>query len=386
MSAVARVRIAALGVCAAAFCSAGVSSCGATGGSSVTASGTTLSVYVSVPAGGGDTAAKDVLDAEQLAFQQQGSATIGKFRLKLVKVQKGELSENARTAIQDTGAVAYIGELAPGDSAQSVGITNAQDLLQVSPTDTALELTQSTPAISNTPNRYYESLKTYGRTFARVVPSTALEAKAQVQEMKTLGVSKLFVAGDGSPYGLALTSAIRTAAAQSAISVSGGAAGADGMFYAGRSATAAAPAIAHAQASDPSLKVFVPSALDTQAFAAAASGSVFASAPGFMPKDLSTQAQQFVSQFKSSYGHEPATQAIFGYEAMSAVLAVLREAGSSANDRATVVKDFFAIRNRASALGTYSISSDGDTSLGSFVFSRLRAHALSAFKSVQVQG
>jgi branched-chain amino acid transport system substrate-binding protein len=386
MSAVARVRIAALGVCAAAFCSAGVSSCGATGGSSVTASGTTLSVYVSVPQGGGDPAAQDVLDAEQLSFQQQGSAAIGKYRLKLVKVQKGELSENARAAIQDTGAVAYLGELAPANSAQSVGITNAQDLLQVSPTDTALELTQPTPALSNTPNRYYESLKTYGRTFARVVPSTALEAKAQAQEMKALGVSKLFVSGDGSPYALALDTAIRAAAAQNAISVVGSATGADGMFYAGLAAPTAAQAIARAQSANSSLKVFVPSALDTQAFGTAASGSVFASAPGFMPKDLSGQAQQFVLQFKTTYGHAPATQAIFGYEAMSAVLAVLREAGSSVNDRATVVRDFFAIRNRSSVLGTYSINANGDTNLGSFVFSRLRDHALAPFKSVQVQG
>ncbi len=147
----ARVRVAALGVCAAAFCSAGVSSCGSTGNSSVTASGTTLSIYLSVPPGGG-AQAQDVIDAEQLAFQQTpGASAIGKYQVRLVKVSGAELSDNARTAIQNTGAVAYLGETDPGTSAQSLGITNAQDLLQVTPTDTALELTQSTPAISNTP-------------------------------------------------------------------------------------------------------------------------------------------------------------------------------------------------------------------------------------------
>jgi branched-chain amino acid transport system substrate-binding protein len=386
MPAVARVRVAALGVCAAAFCSAGVSSCGSTGGSSVTASGSTLSIYVSVPPGGGGPVAQDVIDAEQLAFQQQGSAAIGKFRIKLVKVQKPELSDNARTAIQDTSAVAYLGEIVPGDSAQSIGITNAQDLLEVSPTDNALELTQTTAAIPNTPKRYYESLKTYGRTFTRVVPSSGAEAKADVQAMKSLGVTRLYLTGDGSPYGVALETAVRTAAQAQGLSVGAGAAGADAMFYAGSSAVAAGPSISRAQATSAHLKIFAPSALAFAGTLPPLSGSVYVSAPGFLPKELSPSAKQFVSQFKSSFGHDPAPQAIFGYEAMSAVIAVLREAGTSANDRATVVKDFLALHNRSSVLGTYSINSNGDTSLTAFVLNRVRGGALVPFKSVQLQG
>ena len=53
-------------------------------------------------------------------------------------------------------------------------------------------------------------------------------------------------------------------------------------------------------------------------------------------------------------------QAIFGYEAMSAVLAVLKQAGTGAGSRATVVSDFRTLHDRQSVLGTYSISS-GDT-------------------------
>jgi hypothetical protein len=71
---------------------------------------------------------------------------------------------------------------------------------------------------------------------------------------------------------------------------------------------------------------------------------------------------------------------------MNAVLAVLHEAGSSANDRSTVVHDFFAIKTRTSPLGTYSINSDGDTNLGPFVFSHVKAGKLVPFKFLQVQG
>ncbi len=51
-----------------------------------------------------------------------------------------------------------------------------------------------------------------------------------------------------------------------------------------------------------------------------------------------------------------------------------------------MIKDFFAIKNRSSALGTYSISSTGDTSIEPFVFSRLKAGQLTPFTSIQPQG
>ena len=76
-------------------------------------------------------------------------------------------------------------------------------------------------------------------------------------------------------------------------------------------------------------------------------------------------------------------QAIFGYEAMSAVLAVLREAGTAANNRPTVVHDFLSLKDRRRCSGTYSINSDGDTSLAPFVFSRLAHGSLVPFAQVQ---
>jgi branched-chain amino acid transport system substrate-binding protein len=55
--------------------------------------------------------------------------------------------------------------------------------------------------------------------------------------------------------------------------------------------------------------------------------------------------------------------AIYGYETMSLALDVLKRAGAQANDRAAVVKELFATKNRKSVLGTYSIDANGDTSL-----------------------
>jgi branched-chain amino acid transport system substrate-binding protein len=385
-------------VCAFAALTLGVGSCSTSGSSTVTASGTTLTIYASAPAG--SPASPDILAAERLAFRQfqRGGSRIGKFEIKFAVAGSPKISDNARTAIEDSGAIAYIGELTPGASADSMGITNAEDVLQVSPADTALELTQKTAAVPAAPDSYYEAQKTYGSTFARVVPTSAQEAKAQVQEMSALGVRKLYVTDDGSAYGAAVALAVKQDAGSAFSAVPGPpdaarfqSAGADALFFgasAGSSAIVARLFGAVSKASG-GVKLFAPSALDEPSFASSfgqAKLNLYVSAPGFLPADLPAQGQAFVSAFKSAYGHIPAPAAIFGYEAVDAVLAVLREAGSSANNRSTVVRDFFGIRNRSSALGTYSISSTGDISLAPFVFSRLRGGKLVPFRPVQAQG
>jgi len=382
----ARVVTAGAGVVLAAT----IAGCAAASSASVTVSGKSLVIYASAPAGAAsDPTLQDVLDAESLAFQQkQGEVTA--YHVAFHTIESAKLSNNARTAIEDKSTIAYLGEIQPGASADSLGITNALDVLQVSPTDTALELTVSTSAISNTPGRYYESLSTYGRTFARVVPNTELEAKAQVQEMQSLGVSKLYVTDDGSPYGTSIALAVRNAAAP-AITVVSSESGADAVFDGASSASAAIRTFNTAAQSDPAVKLFGPSALDDGTLVAGLAPStrnVYISTPGFLPADLGTTGRTFVSNFTAMYGHAPAPEAIFGYEALAAVMDVLREAGTGAGNRATVVRDFFGIRDRSSVLGTgtYSINANGDTSLAAFVFSRLRGGKLVPFKFVQPQG
>jgi branched-chain amino acid transport system substrate-binding protein len=353
------------------------------GSSAVTVAGKTLTIYLSNAPTTQPQVARDVLAAEQLAFKQ-GPSSVGGFSLQL-KTVRGQISDQARTVIQDKTAIAYLGEIVPHSSYASLGITNALDLLQVSPTDTALELTQASPVVPNSPDTYYESKGTYGQTFARVVPTSAVEAKAQVQEMRSLGVTKLYVTDDGSPYGATIASAVKHDAT-GGITVSGSLTGADGAFYGGVSPVAAAHFFQSASSSNPSIKLFAPSALDDPTIAGGLSGAgrLYVSAPGFLKQNLTPAGSTFVSQFTTTYGRAPVPQAIFGYEAMSAVLAVLREAGTAANNRSTVVHDFLSLKNRQSVLGTYSMNSSGDTSLTSFVFSRLQHGKLVPF--VQVQG
>jgi branched-chain amino acid transport system substrate-binding protein len=381
-----RMLVSRRAACAWALLALGVAGCtsNGSGSSAVTVSGNTLTIYLSNAPTSQPAVARDVLAAEQLAFKQS-SPHVGNFTLQMQTLRGKQISDQARTVIQDKTAIAYLGEIVPHSSFASFGITNALDILQVSPTDTALELTQATPAVPGAPDKYYQSSSTYGQTFVRVVPTSALEAKAQVQEMRTLGVTKLYVADDGGPYGAAMANALKHDAAGT-ISVVGSLSAADGAFYGTTSVSAAARFFNKAAQSSPTMKLFGPSAIDDSALPAGlppATRNVFISAPGFLTQDLTPAGSTFVSQFKTTYGHAPVPQAIFGYEAMSAVLAVLREAGAQANNRSTVVKDFLSIKNRQSVLGTYSMNSNGDTSIAPFVFSRIRGGRLVPFAQVQ---
>ncbi len=365
---------------------ASVAGCGAAGSSSnVTVTGRTLTIYAGQPPGGGGQTAQDVIDAERLALSQAGGK-VGSFAVHMVVLNGRKISDNARQAIQDTSSIAYLGEVDAGTSADSIGITNSQDLLAVSPTDTAIALTQSTSAVPNSPTLYYESLKTYNRTFARVVPNAQIEAKALVAEIGARGVRRLDVAVDGTDYGRALAAAVAADAASASITIQHSSSGADGVLYAGTSASAAAQLFNNA---GPSVRLFAPDALGLDSgFASAlsptAAKQVEVCVPGFMRTGLTpTAVQQFAAPFRSAYGHAPSTQAIFGYEAMSAVLATLQRAGSAANNRGTVVRDFFGLKNRNSVVGTYSINVAGDTSIGPFVFSRVKSGRLVPFKAVQ---
>src|SRR5437016_1754587 len=107
-------RAALVGVLAAALTTMGVSRCGGSGGTTVTVSGKSLMIYASAPQNLATPVAGDVLDAERLALSQLGSKVSG-FTIRFAALD-AKPSANARTAIQDTSTIAYLGELDPGIS------------------------------------------------------------------------------------------------------------------------------------------------------------------------------------------------------------------------------------------------------------------------------
>jgi branched-chain amino acid transport system substrate-binding protein len=362
---------------AAAFCAA-VAACALAGCSTqtntaVTVSGKTLTIYLSRPPGAaGGQAATDVLDAERLAARQSPD-TAGKFKLEFAELGRRELTANARTAVQNTSAIAYLGEIDPGTSQLTVPITNELGLLEISPTDTAVYLTQATAAVSDSPGTFYPSSSSYHKTFARVVPTTAAEAQALISELRKLGLTRLYVGDDGSSYGASIALEMRSDASVAGLVAVSSPAAADAIFYGAVPGATATAALDRFATQAPGVKLFAPSALYDDTFvaglSAAAQANLLVSSPGFMASGLTPSGRQFESAFTAAYGRAPAPEAIFGYEAVSALVAVLGQEGASAGNRADVVSAFRTLKNRSSVLGTYSIVG-GDTTIAPFVIAR----------------
>jgi branched-chain amino acid transport system substrate-binding protein len=334
--------------------------------------GDALTIYTTQPPGAPTAVDTDVLDAEKLALHQVGSKS-GKYTLRLKVLHDSTVSADARTAISDNTAIAYLGEIAPGTSGVSVQITNQLGLLQISPIDTAIYLTQPTAAVPGSPTHWYPDHKNFGLTFTRMVPNSSKEARAIVGEMKTLGLTKLYVSSDSSSYGKSVALEVRQDAPSSGLSIVTSSTGADAVFYAGAPDQAATKAVDAAAAASPTAKLFVPSAFYdnawVQGLSATAQQRLYVSSPGFMPGSYRGTGPAFVSAFQQAYGHRPQPQAVFGYAAVQALLAGLKSAGGNAGSRADVTVDVLGLKKQSSALGTYSFDA-GDTNIAPFIFAR----------------
>ena len=399
---------------AAALLAAALAGCAAATNTGVTVTGSTLTVYASQPVGGvGTQEAQDLIAGERLALSQAGGQ-VGRFAVKLKVLGSAKLSDDARTALLDQSAVAYVGDVVPGTSSQSLGITNGpsnQPLLQLSPTDNAVELTQPSPVVANSPTKYYEALSTNKRTFGRVVPVDTHDATALAGWLSTSRVKKLFVATDGNSgvegdYGRAIAYAVAQAAQQRGIAVQQGlgrptvqqvtASGADALFMGTNAQSAAADLFNAVAAVRPRLALYGSAALAYDTFAAglipAAQANFLAVRPGFLNnRALTAAGVKFVADFKAATGRDPGPgggDAIFGYEAMALVLDVLRRAGANAANHAALIADFHATNGRASVLGTYSIDGDGDTSLkpAPIILEHVVLGRLAPFKALPAQG
>jgi branched-chain amino acid transport system substrate-binding protein len=301
-----------------------------------------------------------------------------------------QISQNVRRAVQDPGAIAYLGELDVGSSAISIPISNENGLLQVSPLDTAMGYTVRSLAIAGSPERYYPKLPTVGRTFARLVPSDRVQAAALLRYLTREGVRRLALLDDEDAIQLALLDAVRAGARSHGIAVVAGqeldgtahdyrqlvgtllATRPDAVLYAGGSlAGSTARLWRQLAAADPGLKLFAPGSLGESPFLAAigtaAAAATYVTRPVLALGAYPPASRHVARAFTARFGRPAEPEALYGYEAMTATLAAIQHAalaaGSRPLTRAEVVRAFFASRRRASVLGTYTVRADGDSSL-----------------------
>ena len=119
------------------------------------------------------------------------------------------VARNARTAVRDDDAVAYIGELDEG-SPHSIPFTNEGGVAQIGIADTAVGLTTDEAGANPAePVVYRASGK---RTFVRLVPRDTIQAAALVSIAIQSGCTSLAIANDGTRFGSGLEQGLESAA------------------------------------------------------------------------------------------------------------------------------------------------------------------------------
>ena len=401
-----------LGAVALLISACGSSSSSSSGGGSCV-SGNTLQIYSSLPFDPTDKPqSQDVVDGEKLALQAAGNK-VGKYTIKYTslddatpaegKWEAGQVSSNARTAAQNSNTILYLGEFNSGATAVSLPILNRSGILQISPSNTAVGLTKKS-ADPAEPAKYYPTGK---RTYGRVVPADNIQSAAQVSYMKSLGVKKLYVLDDKEVYGKGVGDGVAADAKKAGIQVLGDegidpkaanyrslaqkmkSAGADAFFFGGITANNAVQLWGDVFAANPNIKGFGPDGVAETSFSskipAATMPDTYITNPTLPPNLYPPSAQKFFTDFKTTYGHDPEPYAIYGYEAMNAALQAIKNAGDKGNCRENVIKGFFAIKNKQSVLGTYSIDADGDTTITDYGGNTIKNGKLTFDKVIKAQ-
>jgi len=319
--------------------------CGIAGSAKIEAP---VAVYVSLPlTGPRGPDGIDAADGARLALEQaQGKAGSIQVRARFLDDAKGKawdpvaVGANARQAIQDSSATAYIGELDSEPTRASVPITNQAGMVQVSPGAGAVDLTAPAAGYPDSPDRYRPSGST---NFARTVPSDDVVVDAAASWASELGATQAAATSDGSPFQNLAAAEFKSSAAENGMQVMPGRPRAEVAVATNTGKTAV-------YQPEPQRLAIYGTAPQTLELSAELDGK---SLPGKL---------QFQSQFSRRYRRAPGSYAAYGYEAMELVLHAIRGAGTGASSfRDKVRNSVFGSQRDGTVLGSYSITSEGDT-------------------------
>jgi branched-chain amino acid transport system substrate-binding protein len=353
-----------------------------------------VTIYSSAPVSGLlGPKARDTVRAERLALAEDHGRA-GRLHVRFVSLDSTVADTgrwgpevvlaNAKRAAEDATAVAYLGEFDSGASAVSVPYLNPQGLLTVSPGDTLAGLTRPGVATRGEPDKYYP---THRFTFARTVPDDDVQATAMLDWMRAAGVRSVYLLDDQTGYGRGFATRLERLATLAGLTVVDHRGidrtradplklaadltdaerrhGADAVLYAGVLAPEVAPILDALVAANPGVELYVPGALAVTRFVARLAPDTQAALRvtdvALPVRELGSAAVRFARRFTARYGHAPDPSAVFGYEAMSTVLAALARVRPGQNRRAAVLRAYFRDSSRRGVLGRYRLVRNGDT-------------------------
>jgi branched-chain amino acid transport system substrate-binding protein len=320
----------------------GAAGCSASGEGEIEAA---VTVYVSLPLTGKRAPdGRDAADGARLALEQAGEAAGSiEVRAEFLDDASGRawnptaVGRNARKAVQDSSAAAYIGELDSEPTRASVPITNDAGLLQVSPGAGGVDLTRPAAGYRDSPDRYRPS---GDPNFARTVPADDVVVRAAADWASELGVSRAVVRTNGSPFDDLAATEFESAAGERGVEVS----------------------IARGPGSIPREARSAFAAYDPASQRLRVSGQPMSLSLRAELAPLGLPGRDFARQFRERFGRDPGPYAAYGYEAMELVLQSISGAGTDASQfRDNVREGAFGAERTGTVLGDYSIDSEGDT-------------------------
>jgi len=397
---------------------AGLAGCGSDHKVPNKISGETLTIYTSLPLHGASAVSgQAVLGGARIALDQV-HGRIGRYRIVLRWMDDstpkrgswdpGQTTINAHQAMNDDTTIGYLGEYNSGASAISIPLLNRMDIPQISPTSTAVGLTShGIGAAPGEPEKYYP---TGIRTYARVVPSDAIEATAQVRLQQDAGCGKTYILDDGEFDGDDAEASFQVAARAAHLKLAGvqtfdprvkdyrplaaavAKTGADCVLISAITEDNAVLLTKQVAQAMPNAKLFGTAGLAESTFADPEQGGiprsldprVLITAAALGPSASAPSGKAFYNSYQLQYG-APEPYAIFGYEAMSLMLSAIARAtddGTQAAQRSKVRAAIFSTKGRRSVLGTYGIKPDGDTTLRRYGVYRIVGGKLRFWKEI----
>ena len=375
------------------------------------ASAGTVDFYSSLPLSGSSTAQTlPLVNGIKLALSQAGNKA-GGYKIKYTSLNDATASAgqwdpsqtgaNARQAAEDSNAVYYMGEFNSGASEVSSPILNTAGIAQDSPANTYVGLTASLKGVTapGEPAKYMPSGK---HTYTRIVPIDTIQGAADLEALKATGCTKLAVFDDTQAYGAGLEAVLKDEASMYGMSVVY--VGADASVEANYTSVASKIASSGAQCVELSATT---SSVGGAAFATAVHSAlpkaVLLGPDGMCSSAWTTSFQvlctvatlnlkaypgglTFLAAYNKAYHvASPDPYSIYGYASAELGLTTLAKLKGGLSGKAlqsAFVKALFSTKNLTSVLGTYSITSAGDTTLTAYGLYKLDNGKLTFYKTL----
>ena len=310
-------------------------------------------------------------------------------------------AKNAAAFARTRSVIGVVGPFASGCAAVEIPILNRARLAIVSPSNTLVELTHANPQDSSgAPEIYYPTGR---RNYARVIAPDDVQAAADAIAARKLGVRRVYVLYPAGGYGVAMASSFERTARRLRIAVIGRrswdqeAAGyaqlaarvaktrADGVFIAGSADENGVALLTDLRAAlGPDVQIMAPDGFDPEdtvtAGGTAAEGMTM-SRPGIPNERLGKAGREFVASFTKRIGGPPTGYAVHAAQAMDVLIAAIARSDGT---RPSVSRNLLTTRISNGILGSFWITSTGDTTLNAVTIFRIVHGKVTTYDTITV--